>query len=161
MNPRWSLISLFIVAAAGCSQASENQATTTPDDMVAVARLMATLDRVVSEADLEGLAALVSDDAVYMLPEVPAIVGKRAIERWYRNLFETTSVEIHHEPLEMDAAGEYIIHRGVASGTMTPKSGGAPAEFDDKYLFVIRRTPDGSLQIWRAIFNSNAPTPSD
>jgi hypothetical protein len=29
--------------------------------------------------------------------------------------------------------------------------------FNNKYLFLFRRQPDGSLRVWRAMFNTNPP----
>ncbi|UCC72513.1 MAG: nuclear transport factor 2 family protein [Gemmatimonadota bacterium] len=146
---------LAVTAGLACSQAAEHEAGTTEDDMVAVARLMVTLDRVAGEGDLEGFLEVVPDDAVYMPPNEPAIGGKRAIAEWYRALYGQFQIDITHEPLEVDVFSNIIIHRGNARGTMTPKSGGDPIAFDNKYLMVLEKRPDGSLLVWRAVFNSN------
>jgi ketosteroid isomerase-like protein len=143
-------------AALACSAAGDRGATTTEGDMIAVARLMATLDRIQAETDIEEFLEFVPDDAVFMPPNEPAIVGRRAIGEWYQNLYDVLQFEITHEPLEVDVFGEVVIHRGNARGTMTPKNGGEPIPFDNKYLMVLRKRSDGSLQIWRAVFNSNA-----
>ncbi|MGD2153140.1 MAG: nuclear transport factor 2 family protein [Gemmatimonadales bacterium] len=146
---------LTLSAVLACSAPGDRAATTTEDDMIAVARLMATLDRIQAEADLEEFLALLPEDAVFMPPDEPAIVGRRAIAEWYRNVYDILQFDITHEPLEVDTFGDMIIQRGNARGTMTPKAGGEPIPFDNKYLMVLERGTDGSLQIWRAIFNSN------
>jgi len=150
------IVGALLSGAAGlaCSGAGSGSATT-EDDIVAVARLMVTLDRIQAEEDLEAFLQLVSDDAVYMPPNEPAVVGKRAIGDWYSTFYGLCDMEITHEPLEVDVAGDYIIHRGNARGTMTPADGGSTLSFENKYLMVIKKRPDGSLQVWRAIFNSN------
>jgi ketosteroid isomerase-like protein len=150
---------LTACAAISCSAAGDRGATTTEGDMIAVARLMATLDRIQAEADLEELLRLVPDDAVYMPPDEPAIVGRRAIADWYRNLYDALQIDITHEPLEIDVFGDMIIHRGNARGTLTPRSSGESIPFDNKYLMVLIKRPEGSLQIWRAVFNRNHPLP--
>jgi ketosteroid isomerase-like protein len=150
---QFTLNILLAAACYGCSPCGE-PTRTSPDDMVAVARLMVTLDRVMSEEDLETFAALVAEDAVYMLPTTAAIVGQRAIIDHYRQLFDRSDIEITHEPLEIDVAGDFIIHRGNALGTRTLRPAGSPVPFSDKYLFVIKRQPDGSLLVWRAIFTN-------
>ncbi len=149
-------ILLALAAGIACSQA-DDEARTSPDDMIAVARLMVTLDRVISEEDLDGLLELVAEDAVRMPPDETAVVGKRAIAESYRALFDSFDVEITHEPLEIDVAAHLIVHRGNATGTMTPRSGGDPIQLDNKYLYVIRKRSDGSLVVWREISNRNAP----
>jgi ketosteroid isomerase-like protein len=123
--------------------------------MVAVSRMLVTFDRLAAEADLTSFLDYILDDAVLMPPDEPAIVGKRLIASWYGGLYGQFFVEITHEPLETDVFGDIIIHRGNARGTMTPRTGAEPVEFDNKYLFVLRKQTDGSLKVWRAIFNSN------
>lgn len=144
------------ITTLACATAGERSGTS-PDDMVAVARLMVTLDRVISEEDLPELIDLVADDAVYMLPDAPAVVGVRAIGEYYREFFQRYDIEVRHEPLEIDDAGDFIIHRGNVTGTVTSAADGQSVTFSDKYLFVIKKQPDGSLLVWRAVFNSNAP----
>jgi ketosteroid isomerase-like protein len=144
------------VVATACSTAAD-ETTTSADDMIAVARLMVTFDRVISEEDTEGLLALIADDAVRMSPDQAAVVGKRASGAHYRELFDRYDIEVVHEPLEIDAAGDLIIHRGNVTGTMTPRAGGEPIQLNDKYLYVIKRQADGSLLVWREMFNRSAP----
>lgn len=122
---------------------------------MAVSRMLVTLDRLSAEADLEGLLEYVSEDAVFMPPDEATLIGIRQIRAWYRSLYADFNVEMSHEPLETDVFGDIIVHRGNVRGTIEPKRGAKPITFDDKYLFVIRKRPDGSLKIWRAIFNSN------
>lgn len=150
----------IVIIAITCSRLGEQRVATTEDDMVAVARMLVSLDRIAAEEDLEELLSYVADDAVLMPPDEPAVIGVQAIAAWYRNAYDQVDFEMTHEPLEVDAAGDLIIHRGNATGTMTPASGGEPIRFDNKYLMVIRRQPDGSLQVWRVCFNRNAPPPT-
>jgi ketosteroid isomerase-like protein len=151
-----AFIATTILAVVACS--SENRpASTTQEDMVAVSRMLVTLDRLAAAGDTEGLLEYVSDDAVFMPPNEGAIIGKRQISDWYGALFESFDVALSLEPLETDVFGRIIIHRGNATGTLQPRSGTAPTAFDTKHLFIIRKEADGSLKIWRAIFNDNPP----
>ncbi len=149
-------IASAVAIVTACSPAAD-EAPTSADDMIAVARLMVTLDRLISEEDLGELIALIAEDAVAMPPDQAAVVGKRAIGNYYRDLFDRFDVEIAHEPLEIDAAGDFIIHRGNTTGTMTPRTGGEPIRLNNKYLYVIKRQADGSLLLWRSMFNRRAP----
>lgn len=150
------VVATAIVAVVACTSA-DGPASTTHEDIVAVSRMLVTLDRLAADGDLEGLLEYVSDDAVFMQPDEAAIIGRRQIGAWYRALYEDFNLEISHEPLETDVFGHIIVHRGNTKGTLEPKSGAAPTAFDRKYLFVIRKEADGSLKIWRAIFNNNPP----
>jgi ketosteroid isomerase-like protein len=148
------IVATTIVAVVACTSAN-GPASTKQEDMVAVSRMLVTLDRLATDGDIEALLEYVSDDAVLMQPDEAAIIGRRRIGAWYRVLYEDFNVEISHEPLETDVFGHIIVHRGNAKGTLEPKSGAAPTAFDHKYLYVIRKEADGSLKIWRAIFNNN------
>lgn len=148
--------------ALACADEAGRFSGTPRDDLVAVSRLLVTLDRIAAEEDLEELLALVAEDAVLMPPAEPAVVGMRGIGEWFRDLYDRVDIEVRHEPLEVDAAGPFLIHRGNASGTLTPKGGGPPTGFDLKYMFVLRKRANGSLELWRAIYSSNAkPTGID
>ncbi|NIR46373.1 MAG: nuclear transport factor 2 family protein [Gemmatimonadetes bacterium] len=153
---RWLAPGLVVVSLAACPGA-DDEARTGPADMIAVARLMATLDRLISDEDLEELVDYIADDAVLMPPGEPAIVGKRAIADWYESLFQRFDIELTHEVLEIDVKGDFIVHRGNVSGALTARDSGDPMPFDQKYLFVIQRSQHGQLQVWRLIFNSNQP----
>ncbi len=154
--PRQHTIAAFaaiIVSFVACTSA--NRPVSTQEDMVAVSRMLVTLDRLAADGDLDEFLTYVSDDAVFMPPDEPAIIGKTQIGAWYESLYEGFHLEMSHEPLETDVFGRLIIHRGNATGMLEPKDGAAPKAFDNKYLFVIRKDADGSLKIWRAVYNAN------
>jgi ketosteroid isomerase-like protein len=69
------------------------------------------------------------------------------------------ALEMKHAVAEVDSSGDVIVVRGTATGTATPRAGGPPAAFDNKFLFVLKRAPDGSLKALRVAFNTNAPAP--
>jgi ketosteroid isomerase-like protein len=152
---------LAVIAAAviliTCTQGEPESASTMADDMITVSRMLVSLDRIAAEADVDEFLTYVSDDAVMMPPDELAVVGKRAISDWYATLYANYTVELKHDPLETDIFGDIIVHRGNASFTATPIAGGQPISQDNKYLMVIKKQPDGSLKIWRVVFNSNAP----
>ena len=147
-----------ITVIIACTSADE-PASTRQEDMVAVSRMLVTLDRLAAEGDVAGLLEYISDDAVFMPPGSNTIVGSRQIGAWFGEVFDDFNVEISHEPLETDAFGSIIVHRGDVTGTLQPKSGAASIAFDNKYLFVIRKHTDDSLKIWRAIFSNNPARP--
>jgi len=156
MKTSW-MLAIFAAAAIAitCSRAAQNPATTTADDMTAVARMVSSFDTFAADADIESFLAYLADDAVMMPPGEPAVVGKNAIREWYTVFYENFNNDMTHESLEVDAFGDIIIARGNATGVLTPKAGGEAIPFNNKYLFVIKRKDDGSLQVWRAAFNEN------
>ncbi len=153
------LLQAFLLLTFACSAGDEH--VTSAAEMVAVSRLMVTFDRLAAASDFDGMANLFTDDAVLMPPNEPAIVGKRLIRKRLQEQLGRAALALEHEPLEVDASGRLIVHRGRAVGTVRPKGGGPLLQVDDKYLFVLRTEQDGSLRIWRAIYNSNISTAGD
>ena len=127
------------------------------EELAAVARFSAEVDRCVREKDLDAFAALWTDDIALLNPHQPPVVGKRAVEDAYRAMFAALDYDGHHQPGETHSIGDLIIHQGVVRGTMTPTAGGPPMKLDNKYLWLLRQQGDGSLLAWRVMLNANAP----
>jgi ketosteroid isomerase-like protein len=133
------------------------QAKAHEDATAAVKQLAAELDRLSRAADLDGFMRQVADDVVSLPPDQPAVEGATAVREWYKGLWATVAIEMKHNVADVHAVGDLIVARGTATGTVTPRAGGPPFSFDNKFLFVLKRTPDGALKIWRVAFNTNAP----
>ena len=122
---------------------------------------MADVDRVVRQGDLEAFLARVTEDVVVMPPGEASVIGREALRAHHRPIFDAFRIEATHEAVETRVFGDAVIQWGNAAGSFTPRSGGAPFGFDQKYLFVFLRQSDGSFKIWRAIYNDNAPPIGD
>ena len=123
----------------------------------AVLEMLATIDASVREGDIEKSLKYVAEDIVHMPPDQPSLLGKEALRSWQQEFFGGFSVDMSHKPEETTECGEVVIHRGTVTGTLKPKGTGDSILLNNKYLFVLRKEPDGTLKIWRAIFNSNVP----
>lgn len=122
-----------------------------------VADMLATIDASVRQGDIAKSLEYVADDIVHLPPGGPALVGKHALSRWQKDFYGTFSVDMAHNPDETHDCGELVVHRGTVTGTMTHKETRESSPLNNKYLFVFRKEPDGSLKLWRAMFNSNVP----
>ena len=109
--------------------------------------------------DAAALAAIYTDDAIRLLPNQAAVEGKQAIQAAFEAMFKENAVKCTLNLLETQVAGDWAYGRGNYTLTVTPKSG-KPTEYAGKYLEIFRRQPDGSWKCYRAIWNSNNPTPS-
>jgi uncharacterized protein (TIGR02246 family) len=146
----------LLASVLACTQTESQRDLSVEEAEVAVQEMLVKQDSAANAADLDGFLSLVRDDAVFLPPGEAPLDGKEAIRTWYTNLFDNFVVEIVHHPGPVEPVGSLVIHRGSASGTLTPRAGGDPTSFDNKYLFVLRREPDGSLRHWRVMFNANA-----
>ena len=110
-------------------------------------------------SDAAAVAATFADDGIEMIPNQAAVEGKQAIQGYYEAMFKGSSAKTAAAPLETQVAGDWAYVRGTLTATVTPKSG-KPMEESGKYLFIVKRQPDGAWKIYRDISNSSEPLPS-
>jgi len=132
-------------------------------------------DAAVNAGDLEAYLANIAEDAVLMPPNEPPVVGKEATRAWHQALFGQFSLEETISSEEVVVAGDWGFDRGTYTITPTPKAVGEAAEGTSieqpeigreldyaqtgKYLWILRRQPDGSWKIARGMWSSNHPSP--
>jgi ketosteroid isomerase-like protein len=148
---------LTTLLAAACARPAPQLAAASDSDVAAVARTVATFDSCARTGALDVFMGYVADSVVSLMPDQPATVGKEAVREFYRNFYGTFIIEMRHAPVETYAIGDLVVSRGDASGTLTPKAGGPPMPFNNKYLMLFRRQGDGSFKVWRVAANTNAP----
>lgn len=147
---------IAVLVVSGCQPDSQTGSAISSEEATeAVQHLLAVQDRMANAGDLEGFMRLIGEDAVFLPPGEPSLNGIAEIRAWYEGLFANFDIALEHIPGPVEVAGSLIIHRGVARGRLTPRAGGDPITFDNKYLFVLRVRTDGSLEHWRAMFNAN------
>ena len=116
-----------------------------------------------NSGDAAAMAAAYADDAIMMDPNQAAIEGKQAIQAAYEARSKESAGKVAFTatftPLETQVAGDWAYDRGNYTVTITPKSG-KPMEESAKYLFIVKRQPDGAWRVYRDISNSNSPPPA-
>lgn len=90
---------------------------------------------------------------------MPPLVGRAAIDSFYRPLYEGFNIALTHESLEAEPVGDVVVHRGRSFGTVTPKAGEEGQPFDLVYLAVLKWAPDGSLRFWRVMSHPTTTPP--
>jgi uncharacterized protein (TIGR02246 family) len=115
--------------------------------------------------DADGLAALYTDDAVRMVPDQPAWVGKEAIRAGFAAGFESEgfeqyTIEVENMAEDVVVSGEWATFRGIGTETWSPKGGGEPIHTTAKYMSLNQRQPDGSWKIVWDIWNPDEPQPA-
>ena len=162
MKPYATLISLALVVAA-CGPAGAQpvaEAPTQAEDVAAIKELGQKARAAFNTGDAAAFADLLTDDAILMPSNEPALVGKEAIQSWLQTIFDQATVKLIAEVLEVEVAGNWAFERGTGTSTATLKASGDPVfEDNSKYLTITKRQPDGSWRIYRNISNSDRPLP--
>lgn len=104
--------------------------------------------------DADGLAALYTQDAVFLPPNQPAVFGRDAIRATHQEFFATGDFKIDIEALETVVDG----HLAYVAGRYRLWTDDGSLVDRGKYL-EIWRAVDGQWLIHRDIYNSSLPLP--
>jgi uncharacterized protein (TIGR02246 family) len=129
------------------------------EEIDAIEKIEAEIDRASIAGDVEEILAHIAADAVYMQPNGPSVTGKDAIRAWTSTMFDQFTFYCEHSPAKIEIVADWAIVPGMGKGSVTPKSGGDPMPFNNKYLHIYRKHPDGSWKLSQSIWNSNDPLP--
>ncbi|MGD2153820.1 MAG: SgcJ/EcaC family oxidoreductase [Gemmatimonadales bacterium] len=149
----------FVLAGAACAGPAPVAGRLSEEDVAAINDLA---ERRMVEAllaeDFAAFAALFTEDAVRMPPNEPLHEGRAAIEAWTTsNWGPLTTTEFTQRALEIDGRGDLAYVRGVYSATVEVPGVPEPITEDGKMLAILRKQPDGSWLVSRAIYNADAP----
>ena len=160
--PGIGVLIFFVLLGTACTSVVEVPApsavgaTTTEADVDAVKRVREQAIAAINAGDLDAVAALLTDDIVWMPQEKPTSIGKEAFRLYWVALFEQFVFDRTLTHDEVIVAGDWAIHRSTLGGTVTPKAGGESLPLSSKAIDILRRQPDGSWKHARVIFNSNS-----
>jgi ketosteroid isomerase-like protein len=120
-----------------------------------VAAMRDAIESAENAGDADAAAALLTDDAVLMVPDFPVQEGKAAcacfmrdIMNWSRSQFER---HITYTSAEVAVIGDIAFDRGTFSFTVAPRSGGDSTRVTGKYFWLLRRHASEPWRIARLI----------
>ena len=142
--------------AGACSSVPQ---ATTSDQRERLDRIRRETEAAENESSVERMRVHMAEDVVMMAPNMPTVTGAPNADQAMRQLFAAFDVQIRYTSSEIVVTGDWAFDRGVYSQTLTPKQGGAPLRETGKYLWLYRRTPDGSWKQARVIWNTSDPVP--
>ena len=103
--------------------------------------LTAAINRLIDNdnaANLEGLLAGYSEDAVLLPPQGNIISGRSALRPHYERIFNASRLSLSALVVEAQANGNLGFVRGETKGTASPRAGGASISVNDKFLALVR-----------------------
>ena len=112
--------------------------------------------------DVDALVSLWSDDIVMLAQGEPPLIGKDANRAAILRLREESrEVQIADYILsfnEVKIAGDWAFEWGTYSGTVKPIAGGDAIRTTGKVFRVLKKDPDGSWKIARAMYDHDGGT---
>ena len=148
------LSSAFVVLSLSLCGATSGVAQAVEDEIKAAGLAW---EEAYNRGDVDGVAAMHSEDAVVMPPGYAAVVGGDAVradaEAFFSEFTTNHATEIH----EIIVEGDIAIERADYTDILTPKAGGDPIADAGKHIVVYRRGDDGDWKILWAIWNPTSP----
>ncbi|MBI5432704.1 MAG: DUF4440 domain-containing protein [Planctomycetes bacterium] len=125
----------------------------------AIRELDASFPRLTEKrAHKELVASYYIADALFMPPNMPAVVGRDAIQAALEAWPPISDFVLNTE--EVVVRGDLAYSCGTYSMTLTPR-GAAPIRDVGKFLEIFRRQPDGNWKVTRDIYNSDLPATAE
>lgn len=122
-------------------------------DRAAIMRLSADWLAAERRQDVPSLLELVTDDAVFLLPNGQSVAGKAAIGTMFRAYFASFSGDHQATTDEVQIVGDWAFTWGRENTTLTPVRGGDPIALRGFGLSILRRGADGQWRFARGINN--------
>ena len=154
MSTRSVLLAALALALAStpCQLPAQEAAGLSEEDVAAIRAVFEENEQAALAG--ESFLSLFTEDAVIMWPNSPAVEGLEAIKgvNWVR------AIEVEHSIVQIDGQGNLAFVRGTKS-LLLDYEGAVKQE--TKFLYILRKRPDGSwlYAIW--ISNSNLPLPEE
>ncbi len=135
------------------------ETTTIGADVDAVNALLEQAVKAFNAGDVDAFMDCFADDAVWMLPNQPAITGKEAARTWYQDVFERTAFDVTPYTDDLMVAGEWAYARRTYKGEAVRRATGQHISRGSKRISILHRQTDGAWKIAHDIWNSDSPPP--
>lgn len=142
---------LILSCLEGCKQ----ETASLEADVEAINQLRQQEVAAAEAGDVNALMSLRVEDFVAMPPDHQAVTGEAEVRVWLTTVLEQVDLEETVSSHEVVVAGDWAYDRGVFTGKATPKAGAEAIQLDGKYLWILRRQPDGSWKYAIHMWSSN------
>lgn len=148
-------LALVLLPLAACQM---QPAALTDADRQAIEQARAAFVQGVMAKDWGAVAGIYHENATLMQPNMPAVVGRSAIQAMFTQFPGITSFDLRQ--VEVEGLGDLATVYGRYSMTFTLPGDTAVVADSGKYVETWRRQTDGTWQIMWDIYNSDVPLPA-
>jgi uncharacterized protein (TIGR02246 family) len=120
-----------------------------------IAAISAERAKAFREGNAAGIAVHFADSCVLMVPGKPVSKGTRAVEEYYRSIFNEYLTDLESRYEEVEVSGNLAYGRGEAKVTLIPRNGGDTLISTAKYLNILKKQADGVWKTTHDIWNGN------
>jgi uncharacterized protein (TIGR02246 family) len=144
------LIVLAVLFVSGCQQKVDTQA-----DVEAVKSVVEQNFTAFNDGNVDGFLQVATEDAIYLPPNNPPLIGKEAIRNWYN--LDILYIDCNLSMKDVHVSGDLAVARQITTCTMKLKDSGKPVMINKPFtnLNVLRKQSDGSWKISHAMWNQD------
>jgi uncharacterized protein (TIGR02246 family) len=128
------------------------------EDRAAIEEIAARYLATARAGDWDGWTDLWTEDAVYMVPDAPSLVGKAEI-RASLDVFAGPPMEMTLDLQAADGVGKWAWGRGSFTFAMAATEEMPEMRMEGSFLWVLEKQADGTWLIDSECYNSDAPLP--
>ena len=151
----FACIALFALAPS-CTRTAPD---TRDADVKAVKALEASWVKDIATNEVSKFASYYSEDAAFLMPNAPAVIGKDDIEAALRPMLADPNFSLTFQSTKAEASkgGDFVYTVGTYSMTVSSPADKKPVTDKGKYLTVFKRQADGSWKAVADMLNSDLP----
>ena len=122
----------------------------------AVEEIFDTYSSTNMKKDVDGWIALWDEEGIKMVPNLPSIYGKSAIQEFkHKKSQSPDDMEMTINLEDTQLSGDFGFAHGTYFVSVIPKGGGATKSKEGKYLTIFKKQGDGSWKIYRDSVSMN------
>lgn len=145
---------LAILGVLGLVIGCGGEPRTTEADRASIDSLRAEHVVGVNGRDADLVLRGMSDNVVYLGPELAPVVGLEALGAIIRPAYEELDPDITMTPQEVTVDRPHAFEWGCLGGVIRPSAGGDPITNEGKYLFLYRWAPGVGWKITHDVYNA-------
>lgn len=112
----------------------------------------------IEAGDITGYLAAYLDDAVWMPPHAPEIVGKENAAVRLKQVLDQVSVDqVIQDEEHVMMSTDHVAERGKYAFSVTPKAGGAPRQETGNFMVIWKKDADGKWKIGWEMWTTARP----
>ncbi len=148
---------MFMAPLAACQAPAPEAGPLSEEDVAAIKASADVFVEALLAGDWAAFAALYTEDAVVMPPNVPVLEGRVAIQAFLEPLSRFTQLEL--TIVQMDGRGDLAFVRATYSETYSVEGTPEPIHNTGNSVTIWRKQTDGKWLIALDISNSDLPFP--
>ncbi len=152
---KYKIIFLLIILPRFYSTPLLMAQTPAEKDKAAITEVSAARAKAFNAMNATEIAKYFTVDGTLMAPGKEVSIGRRAVEDYYRGIFDEFDVVLESFYVEVEVSGDLAYGRGEAKVYATSRIDGLESISKSKYLNILKRQDDGSWKTTHDIWNSN------